>query len=197
MVRHLLAVVALALLISSPALARHPTQVVGNSRAITGDRVASVQDRPEADSSDVATPRAVVEALVESYSSEAGERPEWDRYRSLFLPDARLISTGRDSTGKPVRRVRTVQQVVESGDTEQRAEAHLVERLLHTEIARFGDIAHVLCTYGVFDSPDDAEPAARGVGSLQVWYDGARWWIVTLAWHPEREGAPIPERYGG
>lgn len=175
-------------LVGAALLVATPTVAPGQERA---------PDHPEADPADVESPAAVVKALVESYSSRAGQRPDWNRYRSLFLPKARLISTGRDSAGEPVHRVRTVQQVVESGDTEQRTEEHLVERLIHTEIDRFGDIAHVLSTYEVFDSADDAGPAARGVGSLQLWYDGERWWIMTLTFHPERKGAPIPERYGG
>lgn len=134
---------------------------------------------------------------MESFSSEAGERPEWQRYRSLFLPEARLIRTGRDSAGEPGHGVWTVQQVIESVDTEQRIEQHVVEQVIHEEIDRFGDIAHVLYTYEVFESADHAEPASRGVASMQLWHDGDRWWIVSLAWHGEREGAPIPERYGG
>ena len=154
-------------------------------------------DHPEAEPSDVESPSAIVQALVESYSSEAGERPEWERYFSLFLPEARLIPTGRDSAGEPVHQVQTVRQVVESLETNQRIEQHLVERLIHTEIERFGDIAHVLCTYEVFNSAGRSEPTSRGIGSLQLWYDGDRWWIASMMWHGERTGARIPEEYGG
>ena len=77
-----------------------------------------VQDRPKVDSSDVESPEAIVEALVASVSSKAGERPDWDRYRSLFLPEARLVPTGRDSTGEPFHGVRTVEEVVKSPDIE-------------------------------------------------------------------------------
>ncbi len=195
--RALVSTLLVFLLVVPPGVAQQPTLVVENARVITGDGTAVAQERPEADPADVESPGAVVQALVESYSSEAGERPDWDRYRSLFLPKARLISTSRDSAGEPVHHVRTVQQVVERLNTEQRTEEYLDERLIHTEIDRFGDIAHVLYTYEVFDSADHAEPAARGVASLQLWYDGERWWIMTLTFHPERKGAPIPERYGG
>lgn len=184
---HLVSVVAGSFLITA-LLAAVPAAAAGQEKA---------PDRPEANPTDVKSPNALVEALVESVSSEAGERPEWNRYRSLFLPKARLIPTGRDSAGEPVHWVWTVQQLVENADTEERIEAHVVERLIHEEIDRFGDIAHVFYTYELFESADHAEPTSRGVASMQLWHDGDRWWIMTLTWHGEREGLPVPARFGG
>ena len=186
--RPLIRTTAAGALLVTALFAATPAEAVGQEE--TSDRTA-------ADPADVESPGAVVEALAESFSSEAGERPEWDRYRSLFLPKARLVRTGRDSAGEPYHGVWTVQQVIESVDAEQRIEEHAVEQVVHEEIDRFGDIAHVLYTYEVFESADHAEPVSRGVASMQLWHDGDRWWIVSLTWHPEREGAPIPERYGG
>lgn len=70
------------------------------------------------------------------------------------------------------------------------------ERLVNTVTERFGDIAHVWATYERRPSPG-AEPELRAVESFLLWYDGDRWWIMHIITHPEREGAPIPERYGG
>lgn len=176
------------LLFLAALLATTPTAAIGQQKG---------PNRPEANPKDVESPSAVVEALMEAFSSEAGERPEWDRFRSLFLPKARLIRTGRDSASVPVHGIWTVQQVIESVDTEQRIEEHAVEQVIHKEIDRFGDLAHVLYTYERFESADHAEPTSRGVSSMELWYDGDRWWIATLMWHGEREDAPIPERYGG
>lgn len=92
--------------------------------------------RPAANPADVESPSAVLEALVASVSSEAGERPEWDRYRSLFLPEARIIPTGRDSVDESLYWAWTVRQVVENADTEERIEEHGGERLIHKEIDR-------------------------------------------------------------
>ena len=35
----------------------------------------------------------------------------------------------------------------------------------------------------------------RGINSIQMMHDGARWWIVNIFWDGEREGSPIPARY--
>jgi hypothetical protein len=35
----------------------------------------------------------------------------------------------------------------------------------------------------------------RGINSIQLFYDGNRWWIVTVYWQQESTAHPIPEKY--
>ena len=35
----------------------------------------------------------------------------------------------------------------------------------------------------------------RGINSIQLFYDGSRWWIVTVYWQHESAEHPIPEKY--
>ena len=55
---------------------------------------AEIKPRPE----DVGSMEAVVKALYDTISGPAGPR-DWDRLRSLFLPGARLIPSGRRRDG--------------------------------------------------------------------------------------------------
>ena len=32
----------------------------------------------------------------------------------------------------------------------------------------------------------------RGVNSIQLFHDGARWWIVSVLWDNERDGVAVP-----
>jgi hypothetical protein len=67
------------------------------------------------------------------------------------------------------------------------------------EIARstqqFGHIAHVWSTYESRHKADDPRPFMRGINSIQLLYDDARWWIVTIYWQHESPEEPIPEKY--
>ena len=153
-------------------------------------------DRPEADPGDVASPDAIVEAVYESISGAAGEARDWDRFRSLFVPDARLIPSGRRPDGTAGHQAMAVDRYVE-GATQAFAESGFFEREIHAVSERYADIAHVFSTYESRRDPDDAQPFQRGINSFQLWFDGERWWIVNILWHGEREDAPIPERYGG
>ena len=170
-----------ALLVASPA-------------AATGQEEAP--DRPEAAPGDVESPEAIVAAAYDVISGPAGEERDWDRFRSLMLPEGRLIETGR-SEGEATYSVRTVEEFVEWAKTVIGSqEDGLWEQGVHAVTERFGDIAHVFSTYELRASPE-GEPLERGINSFQLWYDGDRWWIVDIFWHGEREGAPLPERYGG
>ncbi len=46
---------------------------------------------PDADPGDVASTDAITAALYESISGPVGQERNWDRFRSLFLPEAKLI----------------------------------------------------------------------------------------------------------
>jgi hypothetical protein len=67
------------------------------------------------------------------------------------------------------------------------------------EIARrteqFGHIAHLWSTYESRHAAEDPEPFMRGINSIQLFYDGSRWWIVTIYWQHESTEHPIPEKY--
>ena len=59
-----------------------------------------------ADPKDVANQDAIIAALYDVISGPACQARDWDRFRSLFVPGARLIPTGFTS-GKAVTRVMT------------------------------------------------------------------------------------------
>jgi hypothetical protein len=55
-------------------------------------------------------------------------------------------------------------------------------------------MAQVFSTYGISEAPD-AEPAQRGINSIQLFFDGERWWILSIAFTGESEAEPIPAQY--
>ena len=60
--------------------------------------IASRADWPKAKPEDVTSPEAIVAAVYSVISGGKGQERDWDRMRSLFVPDARLIPsvTGKD-----------------------------------------------------------------------------------------------------
>jgi hypothetical protein len=155
------------------------------------------RERPEANPADVKSPDAIVSAFYDVISVGKKDSVDWNRYRSLFLPEARGIETGRIRGGGPRYDVFTEEDFVAWMKTmvPQLRKQGFVEREIHAETDRFGDIAHVFSTYETILSAKGPEPVARGINSFRLWHDGDRWWIVSLMYHGEREGAPLPERY--
>lgn len=150
----------------------------------------------EANPADVESIDAIITAVYDVISGEAGEPRDWDRWHSLFAEGATLSAVVRTQDGS-VRRARmTPESYVE------RSGAALVEGgFIEAEIGRvtegFGLIAHAFSSYESRRSASDAQPFQRGINSFQLMNDGSRWWVVSVFWQAEGTDNPIPAKYIG
>lgn len=78
--------------------------VHGNSYAQTDSFPAAAKDVESVD--------AIMKALYEVISGPAGQARNWNRMRSLFLPEAKMIATGTTPAGEIVKRVMTVEDYI-------------------------------------------------------------------------------------
>jgi hypothetical protein len=168
--------------------------LVLSSPVLTAQAPAAARPAPAANPADVATLDSIVAAVYASISGAAGVERNWDRFRSLFAPGARLIPTGRRADGSRTMAVRTVEEYIEtSGPALMRNGFFENEIARHTD--RYGDIVQMFSTYESRRSLDDAAPFARGINSIQCRFDGTRWWVVTIFWEGESPAAPIPAEF--
>jgi heme-degrading monooxygenase HmoA len=155
---------------------------------------ATQNPEPAARADDVKSMDAIVAAVYDVISGPAGQKRDWDRMRSLFVPGARLIPAVASPTGGATARVLDVDAYIQrSGPVLER------DGFFEHEIARkteaFGNIAHVFSTYESKHKRSDPAPFARGINSIQLLKDGGRWWIVTIYWDSEKPEKPIPAEY--
>jgi hypothetical protein len=144
---------------------------------------------------DVTSIDAIITAAYDVISGPAGKKRDWDRERSLYYPGARLIPTA-----KPGANDGLAPQILDVEGFIARVEPYFAEHgFFEKEIARrteqFGHIAHVWSTYESRHDADDPEPFSRGINTIQLFYDGNRWWIVNIFWQQESAADPIPEEY--
>lgn len=156
--------------------------------------------KSEASPADVASIDAIVDAAYDAISGPAGKKRDWDRERSLYIPGARLIPTALKADADVNDHVDLAPHVMDVDAFIARVEPFFEkEGFYEKEIARrieqFGNIAHVWSTYESRHSPDDPEPFMRGINSIQLFFDGNRWWIVTIFWQHESAEHPIPVEY--
>lgn len=149
----------------------------------------------EANPRDVDSIDSIIRAVYESISGNAGEARDWDRFRSLFHKDARLIPSGKNpNTGV------TGANAISPDDYIKRVEPIFArdgffEREMASRKEVFGNIAHVFSTYESFRKSDEKKPFMRGINSIQLLNDGKRWWIISIFWQAETPESPIPKRY--
>ena len=144
--------------------------------------------------SDVASMDAILAALYDVISGPAGQKRDWDRFRSLFVPGARLIPTGGPAGQTPRAMVLTPDEYI------QRVGAMLerdgfFEREIGRSVDSFGRITQVFSAYDSKRLPSDDNPFQRGINSIQLLNDGTRWWVVSAYWDAERSDNPIPAKY--
>ncbi|NJC42551.1 hypothetical protein GGQ87_002846 [Brevundimonas alba] len=151
-------------------------------------------ETPAAQPADVASPEAIVAALYDVISGDAGVERDWDRFRSLFHPTARLMPSGVNPQGVGVARSITPDDyIARSGPILMRDGFH--EREIARRTERFGHMMHVWTTYESLHTLSDAAPFARGINSVQLFNDGTRWWILSVYWLGETPATPIPPEY--
>ncbi|RMH14663.1 MAG: hypothetical protein D6701_11050 [Gemmatimonadetes bacterium] len=141
---------------------------------------------------------AIIHALYDVISGGVGEARDWDRFRSLFAPQGRLVPTFTNPQGQRGYLVWTPDEYVQrSGDALSRIGFRETELARTTE--QFGNVTHAFSTYASFrsDQGDPDTAFARGINSIQLYHDGTRYWILSVMWDSERPGQPIPERYLG
>ena len=139
-----------------------------------------------ADPTDVGSIDAIINAAYDVISGPAGNKRDWNRERSLFLPGARLMPTVMEP-GVAVSDDKIRPQMLDVEGFIKRSASYFEKNgFFEKEIARrteqFGQIGHAWSTYESRHNADDPEPFMRGINSIQLFYDGTRWWIVSIYW---------------
>lgn len=161
-----------------------------------GDEPPKAKVPPEAKKADVESLDAIVAALYDVISGAKGQARDWDRFRSLFVPGARLIPcTPKDQSGKVSTRVLTPEDFI--GRVTPAVEKRgFFESEIGRRVEKFGHIAQVFSSYESREEKG-AEPFARGINSFQLLWDETRWWVVTIYWDSETPTTKIPAEYIG
>lgn len=143
--------------------------------------------------SDVDSVEHVIAAVYDVISGPPGKR-DWDRFRSLYYPGARMIPSGRNDKGVVTARVLTPEEYITRSQGFFDKEGFF-EKPVADRVELWDHIAHVWSTYESRHAKDDAKPFARGINSFQLVNDGSRWWILSVYWEQEDAAHPLPEKY--
>lgn len=137
---------------------------------------------------------AILGALYGVISGPAGHKRDWDKMRSLFIANARImVILPTPDGGYGVRNMDVEGYISASGPLLER------DGFFEREIARstdtFGQLVQVFSTYEGRYKEEDEEPRIRGINSIQLYHDGKRWWILSLVWRAEDATLTLPEQY--
>ncbi len=150
--------------------------------------VPAIEPRPD----DVATIDGMIKAYYDVISGPAGKAREWARDRTLYIKDLRFVDVAYTKDGTVAPRIQDHQTYVDASDG--LSKRGFFETEVHRVTERFGPIAHVWSTY---ESRQEAKGPviARGINSIELFWDGKRWWIANAIWTDETKDNPIPKEY--
>jgi hypothetical protein len=150
-------------------------------------------ETPTAKPEDVRDMDSILHALYDVISGNAGQKRDWNRMRSLFVPGAHLIPAAKQPTGEIRTRVLSVDDYI------ARAEPFFdKEGFFESETARHVEqYAHIAQVFSTYESRHEktGQPFTRGINSIQLLNDGKRWWVVNIYWEGETPETPIPDQY--
>jgi len=168
----------LLLALAAPAAAQRPAHV-------------DVPPQP-ARAEDVSTMDGMLLAFYDVVSGPAGAPRQWSRDRSLYIPGIWFVAMSEDSAGKIRADVMSHQDFVDQTN-DGFVKRGFSEKEIHRVVQRFGHYAHVMSTYEMRDG--DGRALGRGINSVEMFWDGKRWWIASAVWDDERPDNPIPAEY--
>jgi hypothetical protein len=175
------------LMLSVPALPQAQSSSSSAQPPLAADQPLSSRV-PAANPKDVDSIDHIMAAIYDVISGPAGPR-NWDRFRSLFVPEARLTSTVKNPNRSNVRLL-SVEDFVKGGG-DYFSTHGFFESAIVNKVQRFGSIAQVFSSYESRNAKNE-EPFVRGINSMQVFYDGTRWWMLSILWDEESPTNPLP-----
>src|SRR4028118_606036 len=97
------------------------------------------------------------------------------------------------TNGRPHASIMTHEQYINSTNDFAVKEGFF-EREIGRTVRQFGNIAHVFSAYE-WETTGGKKEKGRGVNSIELYWDGKRWWITSASWDSERSENPIPKEF--
>jgi len=141
----------------------------------------TVAPRPD----DVASVDGMLKAFYEVVNIAPDAPRQWERDRSLYVPWIRFVGIAGDG------KITTYDHPSFVADTEPLIRSGFREREIARTTRRYGNMVHVDSTYETLRGLDGSN-RSRGVNSLELYWDGTRWWISSVVWQSESAQFPIP-----
>ena len=149
----------------------------------------------EANPADVSSVEAIMKAVYDVISGDAGQARDWARFRTLFHKDARMIPSGKNKdTGVTGATTMTTEDYIKRVDAAFLKDG-FHEREITRHVDQYGNIAQAFSSYESFRKKDDKKPFMRGINSFQLMFDGKRWWVINIFWQSETPEYPVPKEY--
>ena len=166
-----------------------PAQQLVQKAWLTPSKGADLAVTPPANPADVASIESLIKATYEVISGPAGPR-DWNRFQSLFLPQAQMGAIVVTPQGQKAFHSITPQSYQRS-NAPFFQQSGFYEEELQRQVLQFGNVATVQSSYQFRFAPS-GKVEQRGVNYFTLVKSDNRWWIANLTWQDEEKDLPLP-----
>lgn len=143
-------------------------------------------------STDVVSIENIGKAYYDIVSGPIGQPRDFDRLRNLFHPTAQLTFSYW-SEEEQVSKLMPLDIEGYIGKLDYLDKKGFYEEELFVSSESYGSIVQSISTYKFWMEDKTAE--GKGFTSYNYFYDGKRYWILSMYWMMESDKFPIPDKY--
>lgn len=137
----------------------------------------------------------IIHTLYNVISGPAGEERDWNLFQSLFAADARMYIAVPDKDSGTDLKFITPQEYAQRNQT-RLSDIGFNEAELYRITNSYGAGTQIFSTYeSHFTNKNGEEEITKGINNIQLFFDGKRYFIVSIFWDANAKNVEVPERY--
>ncbi len=137
----------------------------------------------------------IVHALYNSISGPVGEARDWDAFKNLFADNARMFIAVPDKDSGTILRSITP-EVYAQRNQSRLSDIGFNEDELYRITNTYGAGTQVFSTYeSHYTNQNGEEDITKGINNIQLYFDGNRYFIVSIFWDANAKNIEVPDRY--
>jgi hypothetical protein len=142
---------------------------------------------------EVATLDGIIKAYYDVVTVKKGEKISYERDSLLHAVGAVAGMAQYDKDGKVALKIISLREFHLQSDSTLEADG-FYEKEISRKVEQFGAVYHVWSTYET-KKTKEGPVVERGINSIQLYYDGKRFWILSWFFDSETKERPIPKKY--
>jgi hypothetical protein len=160
--------------------------VIGILQSVHAQTLTKYNDR-------VSTLDGIMKAYYDVVTVKKGGKVSYERDSLLHWPNVNVGWAGKNKSGKPAFHYMSLKEYHRLADLSLEKDG-FYEKEISRKVENFGGIYHVWSTYESRNN-ETGPIIERGINSIELFYDGTRFWILGWFFDSERKDNPIPKKY--
>jgi hypothetical protein len=141
----------------------------------------------------VSTLDGIMKAYYDVVTVKKGEKASYERDSLIHWPNVNVGSVSKAKSDNTTFHYMSLKEYHRLSDPYLEKDG-FYEKEISRKVENFGGIYHVWSTYESRNYAD-GPIIERGINSVELFYDGKRFWILGWFYDGERKDNPIPKKY--